>query len=115
MEYGFIGFFTPTALRFIIYSKYMCLLVQYPPPAILGGYVPSPPANTENPRIIDSVLKRLCMVLYTLKCVPKHIIKTVLLINNVVICSNYKLKTVIMQHNMYIVMIMRERCLASRA
>ena len=36
-------------------------------PATRVGYVPSPPANPENPRIIDAVLKRLCMILYTLK------------------------------------------------
>ena len=40
-------------------------------PAIRGGYVPSPPANLENPRIIDAVLKRLCMILYTLKYASK--------------------------------------------
>ena len=41
------------------------------PPAMSCGYVLSTPANPENPRIIDTVLKRLCMILYTLKCVSK--------------------------------------------
>ena len=44
------------------------------PSDIRGGYVPSPPANTENPenpRIIDTVLKRLCMTLYMLKYASK--------------------------------------------
>ena len=40
--------------------------VQYSP-AIRGGYGPSPSANPENPRFIDAVVKRLCMILYTLK------------------------------------------------
>ena len=41
------------------------------PPAIHGGYVPSPPANPKNLWIIDAVLKRLCMILYTLKYASK--------------------------------------------
>ena len=41
------------------------------PPAIRGGYVRSPPANPENPRIIDAVLKRLCIILHTLKYASK--------------------------------------------
>ena len=57
-------------------------------------------ANPENPPIIDAVIKRLCMILYSLKYALKSILKTVLLINTA-ICSNDKLKTVIMQHNMY--------------
>ena len=40
---------------------------EYSIPAIRGGFVPCPPANPENPRIIDAVLKHLCMILYTLK------------------------------------------------
>ena len=55
-------------------------VIQYPPdiysipqlytvsPAIHGGYVPSPP---ENPRIIHTVLKRLCMISYTQKYASK--------------------------------------------
>ena len=35
--------------------------------AIREGYVSFLPANPENPRIIDAVLKRLCMILYPLK------------------------------------------------
>ena len=46
------------------------MYIQYPH-AIRGDYVPSPPANTENPRIIDAVVKRLCMILYTLKYASK--------------------------------------------
>ena len=41
------------------------------PPAIHGGYVPSPTTNPKNPRIIDAVLKRPCMILYTLKYASK--------------------------------------------
>ena len=72
--------------------------IQYSP-AIRGGYVRSPPANPENPRIIDAALKRLCMILYTLKYASKTHSKDSLThqcSNNVVICSNDKLKTVIM-------------------
>ena len=54
----------------IIDYVYIYICVQYPP-AIRGGYVPSPPANPENPRIIYAVLKRLCMILYTLKYASK--------------------------------------------
>ena len=37
------------------------MYTQYPP-AMRGGYVPSPLANSESTRIIDAVLKRLCMI-----------------------------------------------------
>ena len=57
--------------------------LQYPP-AIRGGYIGSPPANPGNPQIIDAVLKRLCMILYTLKYASKHILKTLLLINTLI-------------------------------
>ena len=40
-------------------------------PRYSRGYVPSPPANPENPRIIYAVLKRLCIKLYELKYVSK--------------------------------------------
>ena len=39
----------------------------YSIPRYSRGYVPSPPANPEYPRIIYAVLKRLCMILFTLK------------------------------------------------
>ena len=55
---------------YIYLSKYIHMSYSIPP-AIRGGYVPSPPANTENPRIIDAVLKLLCMILYTLKYASK--------------------------------------------
>ena len=45
------------------------------PPAIRGGYIPPPP---ENPRFIDAVLKRLCMILYTLKYDSKTHSKVIL-------------------------------------
>ena len=46
--------------------------MQYPPPpAIRRDYIPSPPANPQNLWIIDAVLKRLCMILYTLKYASK--------------------------------------------
>ena len=41
------------------------------PSGIREGYVSSPPANPENPRNINAVLKRLCMILYTLKYASK--------------------------------------------
>ena len=41
--------------------------IQYPP-TIRGCYVPSLPANSKNSQIIDAVLKRPGMILYTLKC-----------------------------------------------
>ena len=49
---------------------YIYIYIQYPPD-IRGGYVPSPPANPEDPRIIDAVLRRLFMILYTLKYASK--------------------------------------------
>ena len=62
-------------LSFPLLSTYvyihMCEYVQYPRPAIRVGYLPSPPANPENQRIIDVVLKLLCMILYTLKYASK--------------------------------------------
>ena len=62
-------------------------------PAIRGGYVPSRPANTENPRIIYAVFKRLFMILYALKYAYKAHSKDSLThqySNNVVICCNDK-------------------------
>ena len=52
--------------RFFIISFIVYVCIQYPP-AIRGGYVPSTPANPENMRIIDAGIKRLCMILYTLR------------------------------------------------
>ena len=53
---------------YILYILCICVyyihIVHSIPPAIRGGYVPSPPANPENLRIIDAVVKRLCMILY---------------------------------------------------
>ena len=54
------------------------------PPAIREGYIPSPPANPEHPQIIDAVLNRLRIILHTPKYASKHIIKTVLFINTVI-------------------------------
>ena len=50
---------------------YIYIYIYSIPPAIRGGYVFSPPANAENPRIIDAVLKRPCMILCTLKYASK--------------------------------------------
>ena len=60
------------------------------PPRYSRDRVPSPPAN---PRIIYTVLKRPCMILYTLKYASKTHSKdslTHLYSNNVAICSNDK-------------------------
>ena len=65
----------------------VCALVEYSifHPAIYRVYVSSPLANPENPLITDEVLKRLCMLLYTLKYASqKHILKTALLIKTVI-------------------------------
>ena len=62
---------------------------------ICRGYVPFP-ANPENPRIIDAVLKCLCLILYTLKYASQTHCKDDLThsySNNVVICCNDKAKT----------------------
>ena len=40
-------------------------------PRYSRGYVSYPPANPKNPRIMYAVLKRLCMILYTLKYASK--------------------------------------------
>ena len=45
------------------------MAIQYSP-ANSGGHVLFPFANPENPRIIDAALKRLCMIIYTLKYLP---------------------------------------------
>ena len=42
-----------------------------PPPRNSWGLRPSPPVNPEDSRIIDAVLKRLLMILYTLKYASK--------------------------------------------
>ena len=47
----------------------LALSIECPPPlpAIRGSFVSFPPANPEKPQIIDTILKRLCVILHRLK------------------------------------------------
>ena len=57
--------------KIVIYHLTPYLYIYTVSPTIRGYYVPSPAANPENPRIIDVVLKLLCMMLYMLKYASK--------------------------------------------